>query len=95
MDKANTLRLSVHIQPNASRNQIVSFENDELKVRIAAPPVEGKANAKLVEYLSDVLDVPKSKITIERGLTGKHKVLSISEINSDQLKNRICSQIRK
>ena len=88
-----SLRLSVQIQPNASRNQIVSFDNDTLKIRIAAPPIEGKSNAKLVEYLSDILDVAKSNITIEKGLTGKRKILSISGITEEQLIERIDSLI--
>lgn len=83
------LTLRVHIQPGASQNEIVSYENGILRIRINAPPVEGKANARLVEFLSDILDTAKSNIVIEKGLKGKDKVLKISGITGEQLKGKI------
>jgi uncharacterized protein (TIGR00251 family) len=73
-------RLEVQIQPGASKNKIISFENNILKMKISANPVEGKANQKLVDFLSDILDIAKSNITIKVGLTSKRKMLEINDI---------------
>jgi uncharacterized protein len=81
--------LEVQIQPNAKVNQIVSYAGGVLKVKIAAPPVEGKANKMLALYLSEVLDIPKSSIDIEHGLTGKKKLLAIENFTEDKLKTRL------
>lgn len=70
-------RVTVHVQPNAGRNKVVKYENQVLYVKLAAPPVEGKANQALVKHLSDVLHIPKSNISIERGLSGRNKTVAL------------------
>jgi len=94
MDKINPIRLDVHIQPNASQNKIVGYADGVLKVRIAAPPVEGKANRKLIEFLSEVLDTAKSNIVLESGLTGKRKVISVAGLYPEKLREHLERQIR-
>jgi uncharacterized protein len=84
-----TIRLEVYIQPNAGRSQVSSFSAGVLKVRIAAPPIEGKANQKLIEFLSEVLDIAKSNLIIIRGQTGKHKLIEITGLSEEQINNRI------
>jgi uncharacterized protein len=86
-------RLEVYIQPGASKNKIISFENDILKIKIAAPPVGGKANQKLVDFLSDILDTAKSNITIKVGLSGKRKMLEINDMSSEELRRRLESLV--
>jgi uncharacterized protein (TIGR00251 family) len=76
-------RLSVKIIPNASRTEIAGREGRAWKIRLAAPPVEGKANDALIEFLSDVLDVPKSSISIIQGHSSKHKILDVPGNISD------------
>ncbi len=66
------------IQPKASRDEMTGIQDERLKVRITAPPVDGKANAHLIRYLSDVLDVPRSRIELLSGDTGKRKTLRIA-----------------
>ncbi len=63
----------VHAQPNAKRSEVAGLHGGELKIRLHAPPVEGKANAALVEFLSDLLEVPRSAVVIVRGETGRSK----------------------
>ena len=70
-------RLSVRIIPNASRTEIAGREGATWKIRLAAPPVDGKANEALIEFLSDILDVPKSSIQIIKGHSSKQKILEI------------------
>lgn len=85
--------LQVHIQPGTAQNKVVGYENGVLKLRIAAPPVEGKANRKLIEFLSDLLDIPRSYISIKSGLTSKQKTLVISNLTPEQLTERLPKQV--
>ncbi|MBN1368151.1 MAG: DUF167 domain-containing protein [Dehalococcoidales bacterium] len=85
MVKNEPCTLHVRIQPGASQNKVVSYENGVLKLRIAAPPVEGKANRKTIEFLADLLNVPPSTIKIKTGLTGKQKTVIISSLSAERL----------
>jgi uncharacterized protein (TIGR00251 family) len=78
-------RLTVHVQPNANRNMIVDFKEGILRVKINAPPVDGKANRELVDFLSDLLGLRKSNIKIDRGLIGRKKVITIIGLEHGQL----------
>lgn len=77
-----TLVLRCLIQPKASRDEIIGVQDDRLKIRITAPPVDGKANTHLVRFLSDVIDVPRSRIELLSGDTGKRKTLRIINMAS-------------
>ncbi|SHF25758.1 hypothetical protein SAMN02745781_01827 [Vibrio gazogenes DSM 21264] len=69
--------LRLYIQPKASRDNIVGLHGDELKIAITAPPVDGKANAHLIKFLSKQFKVAKSSIEIEKGELGRHKQVRI------------------
>ncbi|ABV35840.1 protein of unknown function DUF167 [Shewanella sediminis HAW-EB3] len=71
------LLLNLYIQPKASRDQIVGVHGEELKIAITAPPVDGKANAHLIKYLSKAFKVPKGDIVILKGQLGRHKQIKI------------------
>nr|WP_187695514.1 DUF167 family protein YggU [Photobacterium lucens] len=71
------LIVRLYIQPKASRDQIVGLHGDEIKIAITAPPVDGKANAHLVKYLSKQFKVAKGLIHVEKGLQGRHKQVRI------------------
>lgn len=74
----NNLFLKLYIQPKASRDQIVGLHNNELKIAITAPPVDGKANAHLTKFLAKQCKVPKHQVTIEKGELGRHKKIKIA-----------------
>ena len=78
-------KIAAHIQPNASQNEVVGFKDGVLQVRIAAPPVKGKANQALIKFLSNVLGVSKSNLTIEKGITGKKKTVAIRGLGQEQI----------
>jgi len=83
-------RFIVRVQPRASANEIVGFDEAErLKVRVTAPPADGKANAAVTELLSDTLGVPKSAITIERGDTARSKTIRVDGIGADAVRERV------
>ena len=67
LDVPAGLRLRIFLQPKASRDQIVGLHDNELKITITAPPVEGAANAHLLKFLSKLFKVPKSTILLEKG----------------------------
>lgn len=71
------LRLRIFLQPKASRDQIVGIHDNELKIAITAPPVDGQANAHLLKYLSKLFKVPKSSIVLEKGELQRHKQIFI------------------
>lgn len=71
------LILNVRIQPRASRDEIVGLQGAALKIRLTAPPVEGKANEHLTEVLAQLFDVPKSMIHIIKGKSARTKCLRI------------------
>jgi uncharacterized protein (TIGR00251 family) len=86
-DKKITLTLQV--QPNAKRNEVLGFAEGILRLKIAAPPVEGKANKELISFLSKTLGINKSSITIDRGHTSKVKIVTILGLDRDQIYERI------
>lgn len=75
--------VTLKIVPNSSRNEIVK-EDDYIKIKITAPPVENKANKVLVEFLAKKLGIAKSKIKIIRGETSKLKTLSIEDFDEEK-----------
>lgn len=71
------LRLNIFLQPKASRDQIVGLHDNELKIQITAPPIDGQANAHLLKFLSKQFKVAKSSIMLEKGELSRHKQLFI------------------
>lgn len=71
------IRLRIFLQPKASRDQIVGLHDNELKIAITAPPIDGAANAYLLKYLSKLFKVPKTSIQLEKGELQRHKQLFI------------------
>lgn len=69
--------LLVLVQPRASRTKVVGLHDGRLKVALAAPPVDGAANAALVEFLADALGARKSDVALVDGETGRRKRLTV------------------
>ncbi len=86
--------LPVRVIPRASRNEIVEILSDQtVKIRLKAPPVEGKANEELIKFLSEILDIPKSKIEIVGGKTGRDKLVSILDAGADEINKKILANL--
>jgi uncharacterized protein (TIGR00251 family) len=77
--------LSVLVQPRASRTKVVGEHDGRLKIALAAPPVDGEANAALVEFLSDALGVKKAQVTFLDGETSRRKRLSVRGVAASQV----------
>lgn len=90
MTGEQSARITVRVQPNAKRNEVVRLEEDGiLRIKIAATPVKGKANAALLAFLSDILGVNKSHLLIEKGATSRMKVIAIEGLSFDEVRKRI------
>ena len=77
------LKVKLKISPNASKNEIIK-SGTELKIKLTAQPIEGKANKCLVEFLSKQLKIAKSNIEILKGETGREKTLLFKNIDEDK-----------
>lgn len=75
--------LTLHIQPGAKTSSICGIHGDALKIKLAAPPVDGKANAALLEFIAAKLDVSKSAVSLKSGQTSRRKVVEITDAPSD------------
>ena len=73
------LVLTIRVQPRASRDELAEPLGDALKVRITAPPVDGKANAHLIGFLAKTFGVTKSAVLLESGDTGRNKRLRVKK----------------
>jgi uncharacterized protein (TIGR00251 family) len=69
--------LAVHAQPGAKASAVAGVHGDALRIRIAAPAVEGKANAELVRFLAEQFGVARSRVTLVRGDSGRRKLVRI------------------
>ena len=71
------LQVTVHVQPGAKTTACAGVHGDALKIRLHAPPVDGKANQALIAWLAKTLDCPQSAIELIRGQASRRKTLSI------------------
>ena len=76
-DGGQRLVLILHIQPGAKRTEAVGLHGDALKIRLAAPPVEGAANTALLEFLAVIFGVPLRQVTLKHGIKSRRKVVEI------------------
>jgi len=69
--------LVLHVQPGAKRTEVVGVHGDALKIRLAAPPVDGKANAELARFLAAEFGAPAARVTLVRGAAARRKTVRI------------------
>ena len=83
------IKISIKVQPNSNRNEVVGVVNGVWKIKIAAPPDKGKANKELVDFLSEWLDIKKDRINILRGQTSHNKIVEIEGLSAESLSARM------
>ncbi|WP_426339701.1 DUF167 domain-containing protein [Pseudoduganella sp. S-14] len=79
------VRLAVQIQANAKKTEVVGVLDDALKIKLAAQPIEGKANEALVKWLAGALGVSRSAVTLTHGQTNKKKLLEVSGVTLEDV----------
>jgi uncharacterized protein len=80
--------IAIKAIPNAPRSEVVGWLGDALKVKVHAPPVEGRANEVLCEFLADTLGLPRRAVTLVRGDTSRQKVVRVAGVTLEQLHAR-------
>jgi len=78
-------RISIYVQPRASKTMVAGMHDGCVKVRLAAPPVDGAANAALIEFVAECLGVAKSRVRIVSGQTSRRKVVEVDGVSAEQL----------
>src|SRR5271157_2726848 len=86
--------LRVRVQPGAGRASVVGRHGDALAVRVAAPPIEGRANAASLELVADLLGVRKSQVELVSGERSRMKRFRVAGIEPDQARDRIARELR-
>lgn len=84
-----TARLVVHVQPRAKRSEAAGRHGDALKVRLAAPPVDGAANEELVRFLADALGLPRRAVRLVAGQASRRKVVELDGLTAAEAERRL------
>ena len=74
----DVLSLTLHVQPGSKRSEVAGLHGEALKLRLAASPVEGKANEALMRFLAELFSVPLRNIELKQGAQSRHKVVRIT-----------------
>ena len=77
--------LSLHVQPGAQKSECAGLHGEALKIRLAAPPVDGKANEALLRFLAQRLAIPRQQISLKSGQTSRQKVIEIESVTAERL----------
>ncbi|MEK7355836.1 MAG: DUF167 domain-containing protein [Bdellovibrionota bacterium] len=79
---ANGVRLIVHAQPGAKRTEFAGLHGEAVKIRVHAPPVEGKANEELIRFLADAFGLARSKVILVRGEKSRSKTFELRGVDA-------------
>jgi len=86
---ANGASFAVKVHPRAKRNAVAGELGDALKLSLTAPPVEGKANQACIEFVAELLRVPKSSVSIASGETSRQKVIRVIGLSAAEVRSRL------
>lgn len=78
--------LRIHAQPGAKRSEVAGLHGDALKIRLAAPAMEGRANAALLAFVSERLGLPRAAVELRSGQTSRQKMLLVSGASVDEVR---------
>jgi uncharacterized protein (TIGR00251 family) len=81
--------LTLHIQPGAKTSEIVGLHGEALKIRLAAPPVDGKANAALLEFLAKKVGIARTALELVSGQTSRSKRVRIAGLSAEEARARL------
>ena len=81
--------VEVVLQPRASRNELAGEQGGRLKIKVTSPPVEGKANRKLCEFLADLMGIGKQRVQVIAGQAARIKRVKISDVSLDEVRKKL------
>ena len=81
------ITLILHVQPGAKNTTVAGLHGDALKIRLAAPPIEGRANEALLRFIADFFKVPVRNVQLKQGEQSRHKRVEVhgSSVNAESL----------
>ena len=82
---------AVKVHPRAKNNAITGEVGDALKVSLTAPPLEGRANEACIEFFAEVLNVPRSSVSIAAGQGSRNKVIRVAAVSAEEIRRRLGS----
>ena len=82
-------RIELTVSPGAARSELVGRHGDGWRARVAAPPERGRANRALVELLAEALGVPRDRVAVVAGQTGRRKVVEVAGLDADEIDRRL------
>ena len=85
--KDGKISIRLHVQPKASKNRIVGLHDGCLKIAVAAPPVEGKANKAVVKFLADTFGVPVRDVIVRSGAQSRRKLVVVQDLAATEIRN--------
>ena len=87
--RGDAVRINIYVQPRASRTEVVGEHGDAIKLRVAAPPVEGEANEEVVRFLAKELGVSASHISIVAGAASRRKIVEVRGVDLPRVKQAL------
>ncbi len=78
--------LAIHTQPGARRTEVAGLHGEALKVRVAAPPVEGRANDELIAFIAEALRVPRKSVSVVKGGASRRKTVLVAAPQTDPIR---------
>ncbi len=81
--------VNLHVQPRASRSEVVGHHGDAIKIRVTAPPVEGAANEELIRFLARRLNVPQTAIHLLSGAGGRRKRVAVDGLSAEDVARQL------
>ncbi len=84
-----SLLLKLHVQPRAAQNRIAGLQGEALKLRLSAPPVDGKANKAVLAFLADLFSLPKSALSLKSGQQSRQKTVLVSGVSEEFIRDTL------
>ena len=94
-EKAGVVRLDVYVQPRASRSEVVGEHGDAVKIRLAAPPVDGAANEELLRFLAKLVGTPAGNVSIAAGESSRRKTVALTGVSLDDVQSALARAARR
>ena len=94
-DTPSGATFQVKVHPRAKKNAIIGEVGDALKLALTAPPVEGRANEACIAFLAEVLNVPRSSVTIAAGESSRNKVVRVRALSAAQIQEKLPAALGK
>lgn len=88
-DVSGGASFAVKVPPRARRNGITGIVGDALKLDLTAPPIDGRANQSCIDFLAELLEVPRSSVTIAAGQNSRNKIIRVEGLSAEQVRGRL------